>query len=58
MKQVNTIETIFVEGSLTDQLNAVEATLLRGGRLSADTECHTGTFCDRGTKKEKVAMIN
>jgi hypothetical protein len=49
MEQINKLEAIFSSGSLTDLLNAVEASLLRGGTLLDDTCCAQGKMCLTGT---------
>jgi hypothetical protein len=52
MEQINKLETIFTEGSLTDQLNAVETSLLRGGTLPGDACCDQGIDCSAGNMNE------
>jgi hypothetical protein len=50
MEQINKLETIFSEGSLTDRLNALETSLLRGGASILDHTCDVGWHCEAGTE--------
>jgi hypothetical protein len=56
MKQIDKLETIFCESFLTDQLNALEASLLRGGRLAVAITCNAGSIyrCGAGTENATV----
>jgi hypothetical protein len=49
MKQIGKLETIFEGGSLTDQLNALENALLRGGTYDLGRACERGEGCLQGT---------
>jgi hypothetical protein len=48
MEQINKLETIFSSGSLTEQLNSLEASLLRGGTLPGCPGCDNGPCCQEG----------
>jgi hypothetical protein len=47
MEQIDKLETIFSEGSLSDQLNDLETSLLKGGGVSKPS-CTSGGGCSRG----------
>jgi hypothetical protein len=53
MEHVSKLEVIFSSGSFTDILNAVEASLLKGGTLLDTICCDPGTMCKEGTVDEK-----
>jgi hypothetical protein len=52
MEQVSNFEIIFESGSLTDQLNALENALLRGGISNLEHGCYTGRSCKSGSTDE------
>jgi hypothetical protein len=58
MEHISKLETIFLSGSLTDLLNVVEASLLRGGTLPGDITCSEGVYCNVGTITDKPGCTN
>jgi hypothetical protein len=57
MKQIDKLEMIFCESSLTDQLNALEASLLRGGKLAVGVSCNVGNIYRCGVGTESTTLL-